>query len=297
MSHPVRPQNDRQMPLNADRPPDVLYDVGAPLRVGDYLAALWRRRDFILMVPLGRLRAQTHSTVLGGLWHLLNPLLFAAVYYFVFGIIFQGRDDIPNYAAFLVAGLFTFFFTQRVASTGARAITGNASLMGQVNFPRAALPLSATIAETISHMWSILALIAVVLLTGEPLSMTWLLIVPILLLQCAFNLGFAMVIARLAFHFRDIQQFLPYVLRMWLYLSGIFYTLEFVEQRLSGMRWLVTLFELNPAYAYASLTRAALLSDYDVGGFEVVVATTWALGLVIGGFLFFRAREVEYANG
>jgi teichoic acid transport system permease protein len=297
VTHPARLQNDRPMPLNADRAPDVLYDVGAPLGLRHYLIALWRRRDFILMVPLGRLRAQTQSTVLGGLWHLLNPLLFAAVYYFVFGIIFRGRDDIPNYAAFLVAGLFTFFFTQRVASTGARAITGNASLMGQVNFPRAALPLSATIAESISHGWSLVALFVVVLLTGEPLAVTWLLIVPILLLQCAFNLGLAMIIARLAFHFRDVQQFLPYVIRMWLYLSGIFYTLEFVEQRLSSSKWLVTLFELNPAYAFAALTRAAVLSDYKVGGFEVVVATAWAIGLVIGGFLFFRAREVEYADG
>jgi teichoic acid transport system permease protein len=284
------------MPLNLDRAPDELYDVGAPLSVRDYLRALWWRRDFILLVPLGRLRAQTHSTVLGGVWHLLNPLLFAAVYYFVFGIIFRGRDDIPNYAAFLVAGLFTFFFTQRVASTGARAITGNSSLMGQVNFPRAALPLSATIAETISHIWSLLALLLVVLLTGESFAATWLLIVPILLLQCMFNLGLAMVIARLTFHFRDIQQFLPYLLRMWLYLSGIFYTLEFVEQRLSDMRWLVTLFELNPVYAYSALIRAALLSDYDVGGFEIAVAAVWAIGLVIGGFFFFRAREIEYAD-
>jgi ABC-type polysaccharide/polyol phosphate export permease len=224
------------MPLNLDRGPDELYDVGAPLSVTDYLRALWWRRDFILLVPLGRLRAQTHSTVLGGVWHLLNPLLFAAVYYFVFGIIFRGRDDIPNYAAF------------------------------------------------------------VVLLTGESFAATWLLIVPILLLQCMFNLGLAMVIARLAFHFRDIQQFLPYLLRMWLYLSGIFYTLEFVEQRLSDTRWLVTLFELNPIYAYAALVRAALLSDYAVGGFEIAVAAVWAIGLVVGGFFFFRAREIEYSD-
>jgi teichoic acid transport system permease protein len=285
------------MPRNAERDTNNLFQVDAPLRTKDYLRALWRRRDFVLLVPLGRLRAQTHNTLLGGVWHLLNPLLFAGVYYFVFGIIFRGRDDIPNYAAFLVAGLFTFLFTQRVATTGAVSITSNSSLIGQVNFPRVALPLSATIAESISHAWSILALLVIVLLTGEPVTATWLLIIPLLLLQASFNLGLAMIVARLAFHFRDIQQFLPYLLRMWLYLSGIFYTLAFVEQRLEAISWLASLFEWNPAYAFAALTRGALLTDHYVRSTEILVAATWTVTLLVGGFFFFRGREIEYASG
>lgn len=289
-------ETDRSLLRTAERGKDGLFTVGAPLPVADYLAALWRRRDFVLQVPLGRLRAQTHSTVLGGLWHLLNPVLFAAIYYFVFGVIFQGRDAIPNYAGFLIAGLFSFLYIQRSATTGARSITGNRSLIGQVNFPRAAMPISATLAEAISYSWSILALCLLVLFTGEPLAWSWLLVLPVLILQTVFNAGFAMVFARLSFHFRDIEQFLPYVLRMWMYLSGIFFTIDFVERRLGEGSLAVGIFRWNPAYVYASLTRSALLSEHSADPSAWIIGIVWAIALLAGGFFYFRGREVEYAS-
>jgi teichoic acid transport system permease protein len=283
------------MPRTAGSRTGALYPVGAPLGLRAYLGEVWLRRDFVLQVPLGRLRAQTHSTALGGIWHLLNPLLFASIYYFVFGIVFEGREEIPNYAAFLIAGLFSFLYTQRVATTGARAITGNRSLIGQVNFPRAVLPLSATLAESISHAWAVTALLGIVLLSGEPVTAAWLLLIPVLLLQCLFNFGLALVVARLGFHFRDVEQFLPYALRMWMYLSGIFYTLAFVGDRISAS-WVLVLFEWNPAYAFATLTRAALLEQHTAGPQDWLVGATWAVGLLVAGFFFFRAREIDYAS-
>lgn len=289
-------ESNRSLLRTAERGEDGLFDVSAPLPVGAYVQALWHRRDFVLQVPLGRLRAQTHSTVLGGLWHLLNPVFFAAVYYFVFGVIFRGREDIPNYLGFLIAGLFSFLYIQRAAQTGAKSVTGNRGLIGQVNFPRAALPIAAVIAETISYSWSILALGFLVVLTGEPVTWSWMLLVPIVILQMLFNTGFAMVVARLAFHFRDIEQFLPYLLRMWMYLSGIFFTVGFVESRLGPSSPAVALFELNPAYVYATLTRAAVLKDHAADLSVWLIGTAWAAGLLAGGFLYFRGREVEYAN-
>lgn len=287
---------DRSLLRTAGRGEDGLFDVGAPLPWRNYLAALWERRDFVVLVPLGRLRAQTQSTFLGGLWHLLNPILFAAIYYFVFGVIFNGRDSIPNYAGFLITGLFSFVYIQRSASTGARSVTGNRSLIGQVNFPRSALPMSATLAETISYSWSLLALCLLVFFTGEPVSWSWLLLIPVLVLQGLFNTGLAMIVARLAFHFRDIEQFLPYVLRMWMYLSGIFFTIEFVETRLGEGSAAVALFEANPAYVYASLTRSAVLQEHSADAALWAVGVVWAVAVLLAGFFYFRAREVEYAS-
>ncbi len=275
---------------------DGLFHVGAPLPIHSYLRSLWQRRDFLLLVPLGRLRAQTHSTVLGGLWHLLNPLLSAGVYYVVFGIIFEGRQSIPNYAGFLVVGLFSFLYTQRTLTTGAGSVTNNRSLIAQVNFPRAALPISATLAELVSHSWAVVALALIVVPTGESPSATWLLLVPVLLVQSMFNLGLAMVVARLAFHFRDIQHFLPYVLRMWMYLSGIFFTVDFVENRLGSDHVLVTLFEWNPAYVYASLTRQAMLDAHPIDPSMWAVGALWGVVVLVLGFVYFRAREIEYAS-
>lgn len=275
---------------------DGLFPVNAPLSWTDYLRSLWLRRDFIIQVPLGRLKAQTHSTVLGGAWHLLNPVLSGAVYYVVFGVIFLGADAIPNYAGFLIAGLFSFLYIQRSATSGARSVIGNRNLISQVNFPRAALPISAIIAETISYMWSLIALVLIVALTGESLEWRWVLLLPVLLLQGVFNLGFAMVVARMSFHFRDIEQFLPYILRMWMYLSGIFFTVDFVARRLGESSFGVAIFQLNPAYVYAALTRSALLEAHPVAAPVWVLGVMWAVVMLVAGFIYFRGREVEYAS-
>lgn len=91
-----------------------LFDISAPFSVREYLFRLWRNRDFVLNVPVGKLRAQTFNTTLGSLWHLINPLLNALLYYLVFGILFNANRTVSNYAVFLIVGVFTFMFTSRL---------------------------------------------------------------------------------------------------------------------------------------------------------------------------------------
>jgi teichoic acid transport system permease protein len=277
--------------------PAGYIEIGVAPPIGIYLKRLWRRRDFIVHVPLGQLRAQTHSTMLGGLWHLLNPLLHAALYYLIFGIIFNANRTVSNYPAFLTTGIFTFLYTNRSINSGARSITNNLSLIAQLGFPRAALPISATVAEFVSHLMAIVALLVTLVLLGVAPTFTWLLLLPIVGAQTIFNLGLALVVGRLAFHFRDIQELLPHALRFWMYLSGLFFTLDFITDRVGPDSPVTAVFRANPGYAFMTLMRGALLDGHaaDPTAWPVVIA--WSLAALIGGFVFFRAREVEYSGG
>lgn len=275
---------------------DSLIDIGKPLPARAYLRQLWQRKDFVLQVPLARLEAQTHSTALGNLWHLINPLLSAVIYYFIFGVLFGGREDIPNYGAFLVTGIVAYLYTQRTAVVGARSITGNRALLTQLHFPRVALPLSATIAEAISHAWAVIATLAVVAVLGEPPTLQWLWVVPVVLLQTLFNFGLAMIVGRLTFHYHDVENLLPHILRMWMYLSGLFFTIDFVAATLGEQHFIVRIFAWNPAYAFMALTRGALLHDHSVDAELWLVAGLWSLALLVGGFIFFRGAEIEYGS-
>lgn len=282
---------------SASKTPSRFIDVGAVPPVRDYLRRMWLARDFILYVPLGQLRAQTYNTVLGSVWHLLNPLLNAALYYLLFGVLFQAVRAIDNYAVFLVVGMFAFLYTNRTVLAGARAMTGNLSLISQIRFPRAALPVSAAIAETISHVVAVGALYVMVLLLGERPTLLWLAVVPIVAVQMIFNLGLAFIAARLTFHFRDLENLLPHVLRFWMYLSGLFFSIEFVVNRTGPDSPIVTLFELNPGYIFMALMRGALMDQYSLDWRLGLVACGWAVATVMFGFLFFRSREVEYSRG
>lgn len=274
-----------------------LMQLGTKPPLRTYLRQIWQTRDFAVTVPMGDLRAANMNTLLGGMWHLLNPLLLAAVYFVVFGIIFDGRSDMDNYVAFLIIGLFTYFFSQKSLTAGSRTVIANMPLMQSIAFPRAVLPLSAMIGESVAQVPAIAMMLLIVLASvfatgaGELPNLLWLLVVPAFLLQSIFNFGLACVTSRLTFHFRDMQQVLPYTLRLWLYLSGVFYTAERIP---AG--WPRTLFELNPLHQFIEINRDLLLyGTLDL--WRWAQAALWSVGLAIVGFWFFRARESEYGRG
>jgi teichoic acid transport system permease protein len=272
--------------------PDGLVRLGGIPPLPAYLRSIWSRRELALSMPLGELRAQNMDTVLGGAWHLLNPLLLVGVYYVVFGLILDvGSRGTDNFIAFLSCGIFTFFYTRKSIQSGARTIVANVGLIRSIKFPRAILPISAVIGETAALAPAVAALVLIALLSGERPHLTWLLLLPIFALQAVLNLGAAFFIARLADHFHDVQQLIPYVMTIWMYLSGIFYEVDaFVRDDRARL-----LFRLNPIYAYATLVRDAVLHGTTQPDLWVVAAS-WALVAVTAGFFWFRRREQAYGR-
>jgi teichoic acid transport system permease protein len=115
-------------------------------------------------------------------------------------------------------------------------------------------------------------------------------------IQILFNLGLSAIVARMAVPFRDINNFLPYVNRLWLYLSPIIWTLDFLDQ--AGPT-VIALVEINPMFHIIALYRTALIggTTYPFVLENLIVAIAWALGVfVIGvaGFIRYETRMVRY---
>lgn len=261
-----------------------------PLR--RYVRELVDRREFIWLIPRSELRSRSMNTMLGSAWHLLNPLLLAAVYYVVFGVILPGNRDAihPNYAAFLVIGIMTYYFTQKTVIQGARGVVKDVKLLQNVNFPAAVLPVSAAISEALSQVYALAAMFIVVMFTGETPHLTWLAIVPLFLIQLVFNTGCAFFTSRLTVHFRDTEQFLPYVMRIGLYMSGVLFGADQISDPTRRF-----VFELNPVYAFITLTRGLIL-DGRIEWRFFGISLAWAVAVFVLGFLYFWRNEGEYAN-
>ena len=230
---------------------------------------------------------------LGQLWQVLTPLMNAGVYYLFFGLLFNAGRGVDNFVAFLVTGVFVFHFTQRSVSAGARAISGNLSLIRALHFPRASLPFAFTIVELQQLMVSMVVLSIIVLATGEPLTWYWLLIIPALILQTIFNIGLSLILARIGAKIPDISQLLPFITRTWLYLSGILYS---IPNRV-GPGLLRDLMMANPAAVYIELARDALMDSHQATTLTWYLALAWALVIFIGGFWYFWAAEERYGRG
>src|SRR6201996_8237130 len=223
-----------------------------------YAAQLWARRHFILGFATARNVAMYTEARLGQLWQVLTPLLNAAVYYLIFGIILDTSRGVPNFLAFLITGIFIFNFTQRACITTARVMPDSLPLIRALPFPRACLPIGYVIIELVQLGMALIVLAAIVLATGEPLTWCWLLAIPALLLQSVFNIGMGLFLARLGAGADDFSQLIPFLVRTWMYTSGVMYSIQTIGT-LRHHPTISYLLQINPAAVYISLVRNAIL--------------------------------------
>ncbi|MET8446932.1 ABC transporter permease [Streptomyces sp. NPDC005209] len=273
---------------------------GARPTLGEYIGQLWARRHFITAFATAKLTAQYSQAKLGQVWQVMTPLLNAAVYYFIFGVLLGTKQHVPDYIPFLVTGVFIWTFTQSSIMAGTRAISGNLGLVRALHFPRAALPISFAIQQLQQLLFSMAALVVILLCFGVPLAPSWLLAVPVLVLQFTFNAGVSMVMARLGAKTPDIAQLMPFVLRTWMYVSGVMWSIDKLTKK-DHLPHLVTIaLETNPAAVYIDLMRYALIDSFHASQLPPHVwaaAAGWALIAGVGGFIYFWKAEETYGRG
>ncbi|MER6069309.1 ABC transporter permease [Streptomyces sp. NPDC001817] len=273
---------------------------GARPTLPEYVRQLWARRHFITAFATAKLTAQYSEAKLGQIWQVMTPLLNAAVYYFIFGVLLGTKKGVPDYIPFLVTGVFVWTFTQSSIQVGTRAISGNLGLVRALHFPRAALPISFCIQQLQQLLFSMAALVVILLSLGVPLSVSWLLVIPALVLQFVFNAGMAMIMARMGAKTPDIAQLMPFVLRTWMYVSGVMWSIHSLTKKDHLPHIVTTLLETNPAAVYIDLMRFALIKSFHAKQLPPHVWPTaigWAVVVGIGGFIYFWKAEEKYGRG
>jgi teichoic acid transport system permease protein len=269
-----------------------LRDADHSINLRSYLSELWSRRDYVKYVSQSNLRSQQMSTILGNVWHLLNPALQIAVFYLIFGVILGVDRGVDNLLAFISVGLFAYQFSTKSITSGSRAIVANRPLLRSIWFPRAMLPVTSSVTEFFAFVPVLFVMAAVCLGTGEGPRITWLAVPLIVAMQWTFNLGLAMAMARVANHVVDVQQFLPYIFRLMLYGSGVLFLIdEYVENSSYQL-----LFELNPFYGFVSMWRWAVLS-YPIDAAIVWLTSITTIVALTAGFWYFRSGERGYTDG
>ena len=271
---------------------DGLFAVGQPIPLRTYLRDLWRRRDYLLRVPLEDLRVQNAHTLLGNLWLLLNPMLQVAVYLLVFGVLIDLDRGVDDYLAFLTVGVFVFHQAQRTVSAGARSVVANVGLIRALRFPRAVLPIGSTIAQLISFAPVLVVMLVVTVGHGHLPATRWLALPGLVALLTAFGLGAGLLAARANHTYRDFENLLPFLFRLLFYLSGVLYSVD----RLVEDATLRALFALDPLYCLVTVWRWALL-DSEAVGLVWLGAVVWPVVTLVVGFVAFRSREATYGSG
>lgn len=273
------------------RPLPELLDPSRRRPVREDLQRIWSRRDFIRFAAISELRGQQTDTVLGNLWHLINPALQIVVYFVVFGLILGTDRGVDRFLPFLAIGIFTFGFMRKVIVGGARSLVKNRGLIRSISFPRAVLPLVVAVTETVAFVFPFIVMLIVAVASGIVPTWRWLAMIPIFAAQTVFAIGIGFVAARINFYFRDFENILDFLFRMAFYFSGVlFYVDRFVRNPTAR-----AIADLNPLFDFISLYRWSVMG-LPVTGRLVISSIVWTVGGLVLGYLWFHRAERDYGR-
>jgi ABC-type polysaccharide/polyol phosphate export permease len=277
---------------------EPVYHHYGPHRAGlppllPYFRQLWLRRGFAAEMSRATMRSANTGTFFGQLWLVLNPLLLAGVYYLLVTII-RNRHD-PAFFTHLTLGLFAFNMVSTAITSGSTSVTSSGKLLINTAFPRLLIPLSAVRTAFFRFLPTIpVYFVFHLIFLPRQWGWTMLLSVYFLAMMIVFAMGLAAFFAALQVYFRDTSSFLPFIMRLWLYLSPVLWLPETIFNN-NFPRWMLTLIQVNPMYSMLG-GYADVMQELRVPSpYMWVSAAGWALGAAVIGFLFFISREREFA--
>jgi teichoic acid transport system permease protein len=136
----------------------------------------------------------------------------------------------------------------------------NLQLIRALYFPRASLPLAYVLVELQQMLVGMVVLFVIVLVSGEPFTWYWFLLVPAVALQTLFNTGAALMVARMGGSVADVSELIPFFLRISRYFCGVMYMVSTLPAKIPN--WALQVLSLNPPAVYISLVRVALMRSY-----------------------------------
>lgn len=252
----------------------------------EHLRNLFRFKDLYHELVIRDLKLKYRRSFLGYLWSVLNPLGVMFVLTLVFTNVF--RFDISNYPAYLISGQILFNFLVESTNQSMFSIVGGASLIKKTYIPKYILTLSKVTSSIINLLFSMVALIIVMVFTK--VQLTWyVLLSPLVLLELfAFCLGLGLLLAQAAVFFRDIQYIYSVLTTAWMYFTPIFYPMAMLEG--TPVYWVVRY--ANPMQIYVTQFRNLMLNgmlpDFQSWTMGIIIALVM---LVIGVWAFSKRQD------
>jgi lipopolysaccharide transport system permease protein len=251
---------------------------------------LWTFRDLFFRFAHRDLRLRYRQTALGVVWVVLQPLLAAGIFSFVFGRVAKlGSDGVP-YFVFSYVGMVSWnLFSQCVVKVSG-SLVGNAQLISKVFFPRLILPLS-TLGSTWVDLGVSCAMGVVIVGVGGVIPGFGLFVLPLWFASATLmGTGVGLVAAALMVSYRDVAYILPVAMQLLLYGTPIAYPVDAVPR---SMGWVVV---ANPLAGLVEGTRWSVFSSAPPSFFVIAYSVVSSVCLFLFGCVVFTRMERRFAD-
>ncbi|MGH7215527.1 MAG: ABC transporter permease, partial [Tepidisphaeraceae bacterium] len=254
------------------------------------LSEVWHFKDLLLSLAGRDVKLRYRQTILGVAWVLLQPLLAAGIFSFVFGVVARLPSDGVPYFAFTFAGMLAWNAFSSTLSKTSGCLVGHAQLVSKVYFPRLVLPLS-TIFSTLIDSAVAMGMMAILMAVYGIVPGWGIVLLPVwFALALMLAVGMGLYACALAVTYRDVPYILPVLLQVMLYASPIAYALSAVPEKLRGF------YLINPLSGLLEAFRWSLLNTGSLPVLWVAYSAVVSVALFIGGAFAFRKLERKFAD-
>ena len=244
-----------------------------------------RYRHTLWLLTRRDLRVRYSTSALGYFWSILDPLVMAGIYWFVFTQVFDrsvaGEDP---YIVFLLTALLPWMWFNGAVSDSTRAYIRGAKLIRSTKIPRTIWVASIVCSKGIEFVASLPVLAIFAIVTGATLHWQAVYFVLGFAIQFVLTLGIGMIVAPLVVFFRDLERAVKLVLRFLFYASPIIYGLAALPKELH------VLAAFNPLSGILSLYRSAFFPD-QLDWFTVAVGAAVSIAFFALGLFVFKRTE------
>lgn len=260
-----------------------------------HLRDLWRYRDLIFLFVRRDLVVSYKQTILGPLWHVLQPILSTSIFTIIFGKIAQiPTDGVPLFLFYLAGTTVWGFFSSCLTSTS-NIFVGNAGIFGKVYFPRMTVPISLVISGSIRFLIQFcvfLIFYVIILYSGANLKIhSTIFYLPLLIVQiAALGLAVGLIVSSLVTKYRDLTILVSFATQLWMYASPVIYPVTQVPEKYRG------LYMMNPV---VSMLEWFKYSFFGVGAIQLeYLLSSWIITIILFfiGLLFFNRAERTFMD-
>jgi len=258
---------------------------------------LYAYRDLLRLFVWRDFATRYKQTILGPLWHIVQPLLTTLIFTVIFSHVAELSTDGLPATLFYLCGLLAWNYFAQTFNAVSTTLVANAALFGKVYFPRLIVPLSSVISGIISFAIQLGLFVVVFLLwrfshPSSDVGPRWqILFMPLVLLQLgALSLGIGLWLAALTAKFRDFSVLAGFLIQLWMYVTPVIYPLARIPAQ-----W--RLFAaLNPVSIPVESFRFMLLGRGAVSPHLLTASLLVTAFALVSGLIMFQRIEKSFVD-
>ena len=255
-------------------------------RVLSEVQDLIRYRDLVKNLVRRNVTARYKRSVLGVLWTLLDPFFTMIIMAVVFNALLA--KTIAGYPIFIFAGVIIWNFFSQSSTQAMVDFVYSGSLIVKVYMPKSVFAISAVGTGFVNLALACIPLFAMILFMQRPITSAIFFLPVAIFLVSLFTLGIGLIISSLAVFFADMINIYSLVLRLGMYLSGIFYSVDVMPENLQAIIGFLPTYQMVELFRYpvfnGTVPPMNVISSFSI----------WAIVVLGVGLLVFTWLSDKY---